>query len=81
MAALQKMVLARSTECKEWSGRHLHAQLMPPICRDHHVEYHALQVTKEEYSQHGSLALGQKVVQELKSQGKAPYLIPVGAHG
>lgn len=35
-------------------------------------------VTKEEYAQHGQAELGRHVVQELRSQGKSPYLIVVG---
>ncbi|GAX78921.1 hypothetical protein CEUSTIGMA_g6360.t1 [Chlamydomonas eustigma] len=35
-------------------------------------------VTKEEYVQKGSIALGQQLKAQLISQGKNPYLIPVG---
>ncbi len=37
-----------------------------------------LQVTKEEYVQHGSVPLGQRIVDDLRSAGKTPYFIPVG---
>lgn len=36
------------------------------------------QVTKEEYASAGSLELGQQLLQQLRAQGKNPYLIPVG---
>ncbi len=35
-------------------------------------------MTKEEYGQHGSKALGEALVRQLQAQGKRPYLIPVG---
>ncbi|MEW5309824.1 MAG: hypothetical protein WDW38_001678 [Sanguina aurantia] len=35
-------------------------------------------VTKEEYASAGSLELGQQLLQQLRAQGKNPYLIPVG---
>ena len=38
----------------------------------------ALQVSKAEYVQHGSPALGLKLAKQLRSDGKNPYLIPVG---
>lgn len=37
-----------------------------------------MQVTKEEYVQHGSIPLGQRIVDDLQSAGKKPYFIPVG---
>ena len=37
-----------------------------------------LKITKEEYGKYGGQALGQKLVDILTSQGKKPYLIPVG---
>lgn len=37
-----------------------------------------MQVTKEEYVKHGSEALGGTIVDNLISDGKAPYFIPVG---
>ena len=36
------------------------------------------QVTKEEYAQHGPVALGNQVVDQLLSQGKRPVLFPAG---
>lgn len=41
-------------------------------------EIASLQVTKEEYVQHGSILLGQRIVEDLQSAGKKPYFIPVG---
>ena len=41
-------------------------------------EIASLQVTKEEYVQHGSIPLGQRIVEDLQSAGKKPYFIPVG---
>lgn len=35
-------------------------------------------MTKEEYVQHGSEALGQNIMDGLQADGKAPYFIPVG---
>jgi 1-aminocyclopropane-1-carboxylate deaminase/D-cysteine desulfhydrase-like pyridoxal-dependent ACC family enzyme len=35
-------------------------------------------VTKEEYAQHGAVALGAALSQQLVSQGHKPYYIPVG---
>eukprot|EP00200_Dunaliella_tertiolecta_P017376 CAMPEP_0202408768 /NCGR_PEP_ID=MMETSP1128-20130828/15516_1 /ASSEMBLY_ACC=CAM_ASM_000463 /TAXON_ID=3047 /ORGANISM="Dunaliella tertiolecta, Strain CCMP1320" /LENGTH=347 /DNA_ID=CAMNT_0049013985 /DNA_START=377 /DNA_END=1417 /DNA_ORIENTATION=- len=35
-------------------------------------------VTKEEYAREGSMRLGQAVVDQLRAQGKNPYLVPVG---
>ena len=35
-------------------------------------------MTKEEYVRHGSVPLGQRIVDDLRSAGKKPYFIPVG---
>ncbi|XP_024531771.1 putative D-cysteine desulfhydrase 1, mitochondrial [Selaginella moellendorffii] len=35
-------------------------------------------VSKEEYTKHGSEALGDMLVEKLRAQGRKPYLIPVG---
>ena len=35
-------------------------------------------VTKEEYSQHGQIVLGQELVARLRQEGRNPYFIPVG---
>ena len=42
------------------------------------VGAHIHQVTKEEYVKHGSVHLGNLVVEQLKKEGKNPALIPVG---
>lgn len=34
-------------------------------------------VTKEEYSQEGSMGLGHALVEQLRAEGKNPYLVPV----
>lgn len=35
-------------------------------------------VSKEEYGKYGSMALGEKLVQQLQAEGRKPFLIPVG---
>lgn len=37
-----------------------------------------VQVTKEEYVQHGSVALAETLATKLRAQGLNPYIIPVG---
>lgn len=39
---------------------------------------HAVQVTKEEYGRFGQGELGRLLLEKLQSEGKKPYLIPVG---
>jgi len=36
------------------------------------------QITKEEYARKGSTALGEALIEQLRSEGKNPYYIPVG---
>lgn len=39
---------------------------------------HHHQVTKEEYVQHGSVALGMRLVAKLREEGRRPAFVPVG---
>lgn len=36
------------------------------------------QVTKEEYGRYGSVALGERLAQQLRAEGHNPFVIPVG---
>lgn len=37
-----------------------------------------MQVSKREYVTHGSVALGERLADELRAAGKNPYVVPVG---
>ena len=39
------------------------------------------QVTKEEYARVGSEKLGEQLEQQLKAEGRKPYIVPVGGSG
>lgn len=38
----------------------------------------AVQITKEEYGEYGSEALGERLAEQLRAEGKNPYVVPVG---
>lgn len=62
----------------ERSARTMHCSVaMVPSCYVSRC-VSCMKVTKEEYTRVGSKKLGQQLEQQLKEQGRKPYVIPVG---
>eukprot|EP00892_Ulva_mutabilis_P006631 jgi/Ulvmu1/433/UM001_0440.1 len=67
-------LILRNTEHHASQDAGLVGNLLPERLQGAHIH----QVSKREYVTHGSEALGEKLAEELRAQGRKPYVVPVG---
>lgn len=61
-----------------WASLATKAMPGRPLRQPHLACPACMQVSKREYVAHGSEALGARLADELRAQGKTPYVVPVG---